>query len=58
MFCSTAYDMITIFPIDLDEDGDLDILGADYSTDDLRWWEFIRLAASDTEMTVPVVKTR
>ncbi len=28
-----------IYPIDLDRDGDIDLLGSDFSTQDVSWWE-------------------
>jgi len=42
-FCTTAYDLLKLYPIDLDKDTDLDLLGATFhtggATHDIRWWE-------------------
>lgn len=38
-FCSDNWELIKIFPTDLDQDGDFDILGAVAAEKDVRWWE-------------------
>lgn len=39
MFCNDNWELIKIFPADLDLDGDIDILGAVAAAKDVRWWE-------------------
>jgi hypothetical protein len=45
IFVPYAYDLVKLFVIDLDEDGDNDILGATYMYHEIRWWENLEITS-------------
>lgn len=45
IFVRNAYDLVKLVVIDLDEDGDNDILGATYLYHEIRWWENLEITS-------------
>lgn len=45
VFVSDAYDLVKLTVIDLDKDGDNDVLGATYMMHEIRWWENLEITS-------------